>query len=189
MPTVTGAYFAQVAYSFADSGYTYEQYDCVQFTNLVRTTCGLPSLYPGTNTLWRNGTLVWQGTIATALNIFGSFPQGSYLFRIRPETDPHYNDPPEIPPQYYMDGVGNVTHVGIYTNLGLGVMQSGGYGNPPGFNGVHDSVYDPNYWTHLALAPGIDYGVNPSSGGINIETYLALTRSKKQGGIKQWRQL
>ena len=61
-----------------------------------------------------------------------------------------------------MDGIGNVTHVGIWTDMGLGVMQSGGYGNPPGFNGVHDSSYDPNYWTHLALAPGIDYNVGPT---------------------------
>ena len=159
MPNITGQYFAEVAYSFHDSGYTYQQYDCVGFTNLVRRTCGLGNLYNGTNTLWRNGSLVWQGTIADMAFTYGDLVQGCYLFKIKPETDPDYNNPP-IPSQYYMDGIGNVTHVGIYTNIGLGVMQSGGYGG----TGVHDSSYDPNYWTHAALAPGINYnGVSPPS--------------------------
>lgn len=156
MPNVTGQRFAEVAYSFHDSGYTYQQYDCVGFTNLVRRTCGLGNLYNGTNTLWRNGTLAWQGTIAEAEHAFGGKPQGCYLFRIKSEDDPDYNNPP-IPSQYYMDGIGNVTHVGIYTNIGLGVMQSGGYGG----TGVHDSSYNGNYWTHIALPPDVDYSVNP----------------------------
>lgn len=159
MPVVTGEQFAETAYSFRDSGYTYQQYDCIGFTNLVRRTLGLSNLYPGTNTLWRNGTLSWQGTIAEATAAFGEMPQGAYLFRIKEESDPTYNDPP-IPSQYYMDGIGNVTHVGIYTDMGLGVMQSGGYGG----SGVHDSSFRGDYWTHLALAPGIDYnGTVPPS--------------------------
>ena len=158
MPTVTGQSFAETAYSFRDSGYTYQEYDCVGFTNLVRRTCGLSNLYNGTNTLWRNGSLVWQGTIADMAFEYGDLVQGCYLFRIKPESDPDYNNPP-IPSQYYMDGIGNVTHVGIWTNLGLGVMQSGGYGG----TGVHDSSYRSDYWTHAALCPGIDYaGTGPT---------------------------
>lgn len=158
MPVVTGQQFAETAYSFRDSGYTYQEYDCVGFTNLVRRTCGLSNLYNGTNTLWRNGTLSWQGTIAEMTALYGGLVQGCYLFKIKPESDPTYNQPP-IPSQYYMDGIGNVTHVGIYTNLGLGVMQSGGYGG----SGVHDSSYRSDYWTHAALPPGIDYnGGTPS---------------------------
>ena len=152
MPNVTGYSFAQTAYSFRDSGLTYDEYDCIGFTNLVRRTCGLNNLANGTNTLWRNHTLTWQGTIAEAIAQFGEKPQGCYLFKIKPETDPDYNNPP-IPQQYYMDGIGNVTHVGIFTDMGLGVMQSGGYGG----TGVHDSSFRSDYWTHIALAPGIDY--------------------------------
>lgn len=162
MPQVTGLSFSQTAYSFRNSGFTYQQYDCVGFTNLVRRTCGLTNLYNGTNTLWRNHTLVWQGTIAQMQTQFGGLVQGCYLFRIKPESDPDYNNPP-IPPQYYMDGIGNVTHVGIYTNLGLGVMQSGGYGG----TGVHDSTLNLNYFTHAALPPDIDYSVNPDPPGID----------------------
>ena len=162
MPQVTGRSFAETAYSYKDSGYTYQQYDCVGFTNLVRRTCGLSNLYNGTNTLWRNGSLVWQGTIAQMQSQYGGLVQGCYLFRIKPESDPTYNDPP-IPAQYYMDGVGNVTHVGIYTNLGLGVMQSGGYGG----SGVHDSTLNLTYFTHAALPPDIDYSTNPQPPSIS----------------------
>lgn len=158
MPVVTGRQFAETAYSFKDSGYTYQEYDCVGFTNLVRRTCGLSNLYNGTNTLWRNGTLAWQGTISEAIALYGEKPQGCYLFRIKSEDDPTYNDPP-IPSQYYMDGIGNVTHVGIFTNIGQGVMQSGGYGG----TGVHESNYRSDYWTHLALPPDVDFtGATPS---------------------------
>ena len=157
MPNVTGYDFALSAYSYADSGFSYQQYDCVGFTNLVRRTVGLGNLFNGTNTMWRDGSLVWQGTIAQAQSQFGGLPQGCYLFKIKPESDPTYNDPP-IPSQYYMDGIGNVTHVGIYTNMGLGVMQSGGYGG----SGVHDSTYDSSYWTHLALPPDINFNASPT---------------------------
>ena len=75
MPTVTGLTFAEKAYSYRDSGLTYQEYDCIAFTNLVRRNCGLSNLANGTNTLWRNGTLVWQGTIADAITAFGSMPQ------------------------------------------------------------------------------------------------------------------
>ena len=157
MPTVTGLAFAEKAYSYRDSGYTYAQFDCVGFTNLVRRACGLGNLYNGTNTLWRNGSLVWQGTISDMYNTYGGLVQGCYLFRIKSESDPDYNNPP-IPSQYYMDGIGNVTHVGIYTDLGLGVMQSGGYGG----TGVHESTLDTNYFNYCALPPDIDYNATPT---------------------------
>ena len=177
MPNVTGQQFSEVAYSYRNSGFTYQDYDCIGFTNLVRRTVGLRNLANGTNTLWRNGSLVWKGTISEAETHFGGLPQGSYLFRIKPESDPTYNDPP-IPPQYYMDGIGNVTHVGIYTNLGLGVMQSGGYGG----TGVHDSVLRTNYFTHLALPPDIDFsGGQPSIGNPDILNGFWVSPNKRLG--------
>ena len=157
MPYVTGQEFAQKAYSFRDSGYTYQQYDCIGFVNMVRREVGLGNLYPGTNTLWRGTELDWKGTLTEAYNYFGALPQGCLLFKIKPENAPDYNVPP-IPSQYYMDGIGNVTHVGIYTNLGLGVMQSGGYGG----SGVHDSTFDGTYWTHVALQMQVNYDPNPT---------------------------
>lgn len=158
MPNIiSGQYFSEVAYSFHDSGYTYEQYDCIHFVNLCRTTAGITSLDNGTNTVYRSNRLYWKGDITTCIGRYGAIPQGALLFKIIPEGEPGYDS---IPARYYGDGVGNVTHVGIRTYIGLGVMQSGGYGG----TGVHDSNYNSNYWTHVGLADEIRYAGIPYPG-------------------------
>lgn len=154
---VTGVDYAVMAYSYKNSGIPYSQLDCVHFVNQVRIDCGLQSMLNGTNTLWRSNNLTWKGTLQDAFNRWGvsrwqDLPQGILLFRIKPETDPTYNEPP-IPQRYYMDGVGNVTHVGIMTGLGQGIMQSGGYGG----RGVHESGWRNNYWSHCAIQMNVEY--------------------------------
>lgn len=152
---------ADMGYLFRDSGYTYSQYDCIGFTNLVRRRLGLSTIgdhggHYGTNTLWRDttGDLLWKGTLQEAYAKFGALPDGCYLFKCYPEGTPGYDT---IPAYYYGDGVGNFDHIGIYTNLGKGVMQSGGYDvtPPDGFNGVHDTRTrlneSPPWWTHVAI--------------------------------------
>lgn len=154
---ITGLDYAQEAYTYRNSGIPYSQLDCVHFVNQVRLDLGLPSMLNGTNTLWRSNNLTWKGTLSEAYSRWGasgwrSLPQGILLFRIKPETAPDYNEPP-IPSKYYMDGIGNVTHVGIMTGLGQGVMQSGGYGG----RGVHESGWQSGYWTHCALQMEVTY--------------------------------
>lgn len=154
---ITGLDYAQQAYTYRNSGIPYSQLDCVHFVNQVRLDLGLPSMLNGTNTLWRSNNLTWKGTLSEAYSRWGAsgwrnLPQGILLFRIKPETSPDYNEPP-IPAKYYMDGFGNVTHVGIMTGLGQGIMQSGGYGG----RGVHESGWQSNYWTHCALQMEVEY--------------------------------
>ena len=154
---VTGVQYAQQAYTYKDSGIPYSQLDCVHFVNQVRLDLGLQSMLNGTNSLWRSNNLTWKGTLQDAyirwnVNNWRSLPQGILLFRIKAETDPTYNIPP-IPSRYYMDGIGNVTHVGIMTGLGQGIMQSGGYGG----RGVHESGWQANYWTHCATQMNVQY--------------------------------
>lgn len=152
---------ADMAYLFRDSQYPYSRYDCISFVNLVRRRLGIPVMTNGTNSLWRNvggNFLYWRGTLQECLNEYGSIPEGAYLFKCYPEGTPGYNT---IPEQYRGDGVGNFDHIGIYTNLGLGVMQSGGYDvtPPSGFNGVHDTRTrldeTPPWWTHVAFGNNI----------------------------------
>lgn len=158
---VTGQQYAEQAYTYRNSGIPYSQLDCIGFVNQVRRDLGLSSLINGTNSLWRSNQLTWKGTLAQAyqrwnVNSWRSLPQGILLFRIKPESDPNYNVHP-IPARYYMDGVGNVTHVGIMTALGDGIMQSGGYGG----RGVHQSGWQAGYWTHAALQMNVDYTEPP----------------------------
>ena len=154
---ITGVQYAQQAYTYRDSGIPYSQLDCVHFVNQVRIDLGLPSMLNGTNTLWRSNNLTWKGTLQDAftrwnVTTWNQLPQGILLFRIKSESDPTYNEPP-IPSRYWMDGIGNVTHVGIMTGLGQGIMQSGGYGG----RGVHQSGWQRGYWTHCALQMDVSY--------------------------------
>ena len=150
MPVVTGEFFAQAAYSYNGRGLTYQNYDCTHFTNLVRRTCALSNLSQGSNAMWRSRALLWKGTVQEARNRFGGvLPAGIYLFHVYPDDDPNAD-----PEHYgYGDGIGDVDHVAIYTGIGLGVMQSGGYGG----SGVHDSTLRTSYLTLAACPTGIDY--------------------------------
>ena len=92
------------------------------------------------------------------LDQYGGVPVGAYLFKCYPEGSPGYNPPP----QYQGDGVGDFNHIGIYTDRGLGVMQSGGY--DAGRTGVADTAFHPtqtnpplayDWWTHVAFGNNI----------------------------------
>ena len=149
MPVVSGPYFSEAAYSYAGRGLTYQNYDCTHFTNLVRRTCGLSNLSQGSNAMWRSSAMLWKGTVAEARQKYGQLLPGMYMFHVIPDDDPaadpnHYG---------YGDGIGDVDHVAIYTGIGLGVMQSGGYGG----SGVHDSPLRTSYLTLVACPTGIDY--------------------------------
>lgn len=149
MPVVSGEYFSEAAYSYNGQGLTYDNYDCTHFTNLVRRTCGLSNLSQGSNNIWRSRALLWKGTIAEARAKFNNnLPAGLYLFHSIPDSDPDAD-----PEHYgYGDQWGDVNHVGIYTGIGLGVMQSGGYAG----TGVHDSPLR-GYFNLAACPTGIDY--------------------------------
>ena len=158
---VTGVDYANQAYSYRNSGIPYSQLDCIGFVNQVRTDLGLRSMLNGTNSVWRSNNLTWKGTLQDGYNHWAvsrwdQLPQGILLFRIKSESDPDYNVPP-IPQRYYMDGIGNVTHVGVMTGLGQGIMQSGGYGG----RGVHESGWQNNYWTHCAIQMNVEYPLSP----------------------------
>ena len=153
MPIVSGELFARSAQSYAGRGLTYSDYDCTHFTNLVRNTCGLSALSQGSNRMWRTASgWTWRGTLAEAYQKFnGVLPLGLYLFHYYPDDDPNAD-----PTHYgYGDEWGDVDHVGIYvgTEIGSGVMQSGGYGG----TGVHPSPLRASYFTRAACMTGIDY--------------------------------
>ena len=175
---------ACMAYLFRDSQYPYSRYDCIHFVNLVRARLGIPQMTNGTNSLWRNvggNFLYWRGTLQQCIDQYGSVPQGAYLFKCYPEGTPGYDT---IPDQYRGDGIGNFDHIGIYTNLGLGVMQSGGYDvtPPSGFNGVHDTRTrlneNPPWWTHVAFGNNIVFPVTPST-NFSIPVFITILSKKK----------
>ncbi len=180
---------ACMAYLFRDSGYTYgtgyRQYDCIGFCNLVRRRLGLPQMTNGTNSLWRNvggNFLWWRGTVAECIELYGDIPNGAYLFKCYPEGSRGYNPPPE----YRGDGVGDFNHIGIFTNLGKGVMQSGGYDD--GRTGVADCYFHPtqtnpqldyDWWTHVAFGNNITFDEQPGP-VVNLPVWMLFNFKKRR---------
>lgn len=185
---------ACMAYLFRDSHYTYSQYDCIHFVNLVRARLGLPQMTNGTNSLWRNvggNFLFWRGTVQECMDEYGYIPIGAYLFKCYPEGTPGYNT---IPEQYRGDGIGNFDHIGIYTGRGLGVMQSGGY--DAARTGVADCAYHPtqtnpplayDWWTHVAFGNNIFFPEYYPPAGLPIAVLLQLIKPQQRRFLKNER--
>lgn len=188
-------YMCDMAYLFRDSGYTYAQYDCVSFVNrLCRRRLGFTMWSDnGTNSLWRDIShehpFSWKGTMAECLELYGEIPRGAYLFKIYPEGSPGYDT---IPDQYRGDGVGNVDHIGIYTDLGKGVMQSGGYDE--GVTGVAETSLHPspplayNWWTHVALDDDLIFSDEYDPPASNVKAWLLYItqQRRKPKNVVKW---
>ena len=108
---VTGVEFAKQAVSPKYDGLKYSQYDCQAFVELVLRDCGVRKPdgavynWKGSNDMWRHA-LSWKGTIAECRALYGSIPDGSWVFMVA-------HDGGEIPRGYH-DDEGNASHVGIY---------------------------------------------------------------------------
>lgn len=113
---VTAAHFAKVAEDAKYNKYKYEDLDCQAFVEKVlydsgcRKPDGSRYNWAGSNSMWRSA-LSWRGTIAEAIDQFGSIPDGSWTFILK-------NDGGETD-RGYLDGEGNASHVGIYIGGGL----------------------------------------------------------------------
>lgn len=180
---------ACMAYLFRDSHYPYgtgyREYDCIGFCNLVRRRLGLPQMTNGTNSLWRNvggNFLWWRGTVQECIDLYGAIPAGAYLFKCYPEGSRGYNPPPE----YRGDGVGDFNHIGIFTDRGKGVMQSGGYDDAR--TGVADCYYHPtqtnpqldyDWWTHVAFGNNISFDTGHGPGRPLPAWFTAIINRKK----------
>lgn len=91
-------------------GVKYSEMDCQAFVERCLADIGLRKDLAGSNTWYRyimqNG---WVGTPEECKAMFGTIPEGAFLFILA-------NDGKE-PAKYQWDGIGNVSHIGIYTGL------------------------------------------------------------------------
>mgnify|MGYP002525521177 CR=1 FL=1 len=96
-------------------GVSYSVMDCQKFVEQVLADCGVRKDLPGSNAWYRflrqHG---WVGTPAECKNRFGSIPVGAFLFI-------HERDGGEEARGYH-DGLGNASHIGLYTAMSASEM-------------------------------------------------------------------
>lgn len=91
-------------------GVKYSVMDCQKFIEKCLEDIGLRKDLSGSNTWYRyimeNG---WVGSPEECKALFGTIPEGAFLFILE-----HDGKEPE---QYRRDGIGNASHIGIYTAM------------------------------------------------------------------------
>ena len=131
-------------------GTPYSQMDCQAFVERCLADAGLRKDLAGSNAWYRevrgNG---WVGTPEACKARFGGIPAGAFLFILQQDGNE--------PAKYKADGLGNASHIGLYTGRGKGALHSSatlGCVGESAFNGK--SIR--GGWNTVGLWRPLDYG-------------------------------
>lgn len=105
--------------SFKYLGTPYSKMDCQALVEACLKDIGISKNLPGSNAWYR--TMTWVGSPEECKRYFGKIPVGTFLFILK-------HDDRELE-KYKSDGIGNASHIGIYTGMtGREMCQIGGAG-------------------------------------------------------------
>ena len=93
-------------------GVPYSDMDCQKFVEKCLSDVGISKDLAGSNAWFR--TMTWVGTPKECKQKFGKIPPGAFLFILE-------NNGKE-PEKYKPDGLGNASHIGLYTSLNAAEM-------------------------------------------------------------------
>ena len=148
MSKVSSVEFAQSGAKYL--GTPYSVMDCQAFVERCLADCGVKKDLAGSNAWFRfvaaNG---WTGSPEECRQKFGYIPAGALLFIL--------NQDGKEPEKYQGDGIGNASHIGIFTNTGKGAIHSSaskGCVCESTFKGKSIS----GGWNQIGLWNGISYG-------------------------------
>ena len=88
-------------------GTPYSRMDCQAFVERCLKDIGIDDNLPGSNAWYRRMT--WVGTPEECKSSFGDIPRGAFLFILKRDG--------KEPEKYKPDGIGNASHIGIYTGM------------------------------------------------------------------------
>ena len=88
-------------------GTPYSRMDCQVFVERSLQDVGIDWNLSGSNAWYR--AMTWTGTPAECNASFGAIPKGAFLFVLKQDG--------KEPEKYKPDGVGNASHIGIYTGM------------------------------------------------------------------------
>lgn len=149
---ISGKALAEKAVLGGYRGIPYSKLDCQGFVEEVLKDCGVrksdgfPYNWRGSNSMYRN-FVQWKGTIEECRKKFRCIPKGAFMFLVE-------HNGGEVEKGYH-DGLGNASHVGLYTgtNDEYPCMDS------QGDRGVDFCKL--KVFTHVGLMTMIDYETQP----------------------------
>lgn len=167
-------------------GTPYSKLDCQAFVERCLTDIGIDLNLAGSNAWFRKMT--WVGTPDECKKKFGSIPKGAFLFILK-------QDGGEVEKGYH-DGIGNASHIGIYTGMtgaemcdlaigyGIGDADIYNFGN----GAIHSSSSRGHVCTSTFAGKAINGGWNriglweKISYGGKIDELLGGKESNSEGG-------
>ena len=138
-------------------GVPYSKLDCQAFVEACLKDIGISKNLPGSNAWYR--TMTWTGTPEECRASFGKIPVGAFLFILAQDGGE--------PDKYKSDGIGNASHIGIYTGTGKGAWHSSasvGMVCESKFNGKSIK----GGWNRIGLWDALNYdlgSIQPANGG------------------------
>lgn len=144
-------------------GIPYKALDCQAFVEACLRAIGITTDLAGSNAWYR--AMDWVGSPEECKRIFGRIPEGAFLFILE-------HDGGEVK-RGYKDGLGNASHIGIYTgSRGKGAVHSSES------NGmVCESKFAGRTirggWNQVGLwLDRLDYGITDPEGGDGVKTMV-----------------
>ena len=153
-------------------GQPYSKIDCQAFVERCLADIGIHDNLPGSNAWFRRMT--WTGTPEECKKSFGAIPPGAFLYVLKQDS--------KEPEKYKPDGIGNASHIGIYTGMtGAEMCKQSGIAGAEKYNfgdgainssSTHKSVCTSRFagkairngWNRVGLWDKLTYGFDFDAG-------------------------
>lgn len=127
-------------------GRDYDDIDCQALVEAMLRDVGVKQNWRGSNAMYRD--MAWVGTPEECVAKFGRVPVGALLYILEATGAP----------DIYKDAVGNASHVGVKTGVGLGAIHSS-----QSKGGVVESKFSNKTirnggWNRVGICKLLDYG-------------------------------
>lgn len=132
-------------------GTPYSKMDCQAFVEKCMKDAGMDKNLAGSNAWYRecrkNG---WVGTPEQCKSTFGSIPKGAFLFILKHDGSETQRG--------YKDGLGNASHIGLYTGRGKGAIHSSSSRGCVAESAFKGKTIPNGGWNTVGLWDKLDYG-------------------------------
>lgn len=156
-------------------GMDYDDIDCQALVEAMLRDVGVKQNWRGSNAMYRD--MAWVGTPEECKAKFGRVPVGALIYILEASGEPA---------MYQGDGVGNASHVGVKTGIGLGAIHSSESKGGVAESAFNDKTIKNGGWNRVGICKLLDYGsdIEEAIYGQNEEigTVTRTAIVKTQGG-------